>query len=250
MQLSMKKSGGTMKYEIAVLLLSWNKLEIVRESLERLIKEPLEIWVVDNGSVDGTKEYLENLGVNCIFNKINLGISKARNQVIDRFQAKYLLMLDSDILYIPGAAQGLKEGIERLPNNAYCLGIHSTLWDGTHDKDEADKSWPGLGLIKCDFPVAWTQFGLFKGDLIRKNKFPEHDAFGEPGYGFEDDYVNALMEERGYRSYYCMRPLYFHEAHLTRRTLGETKYKETENKRLKLLYKKFPNYKHWQERYI
>lgn len=233
------------KPKISVSILSWNEKDIVMENVKRTKKEGLEVWVVDNGSTDGTPEALKKAkGINTILLPKNMGACVARNRVIEKFTGDYLLMLDSDILYIPKSAYGLYDVLSKLPENAYCLGIHNHRWDGTQDIDEADKEWKGAGIVKADFAIAWTQYGLFKGDLIRKYKFPEYGIWGKAGYGYEDDYLNALMEQNGYISYHCTRPLYYHKAHKTKRSGIETH----EEERKKEFHRKFPNYVHWSSR--
>jgi len=228
--------------KISALVLSWNELDVVRKSVNRLKKEPIEVWVVDNGSTDGTQEWLKKQkGINVIQLPKNMGACVARNRVIERFSGDYLLMLDSDILYIPKSAFGLYEILVKLPKNAYCLGIHNERWDGTQDISEADKEWVGAGRVLNNFAIAWTQYGLFKGDLIRKYKFPEYGIWGKAGYGYEDDYLNALMEKHGYVSYHCTKPLYYHKAHTTKRSGIKTH----EAERREELYKRFPDYVHW-----
>jgi len=164
--------------------------------------------------------------------------------VLDIASGDYILLLDSDILYIPGSARGLLETLEKLPD-AYCLGIHNERWDGTPDMDEADKKWVGTGRVRFDHPIAWTQFGLFKTKLLKKYNFPEHGAFKGPGYGFEDDYVNAQMVDAGYIAYHCSRPLYYHKAHTTKRKTGKHL---NEEERKAQLYKDFPKYEHWTDK--
>jgi glycosyltransferase involved in cell wall biosynthesis len=238
-----------MNSKISVLVLSWNELETVKKSVERLKKEPHEIWVVDNDSQDGTKEWLKTQkGINIIQLPENMGAAYARNRIIEKFTGDYLLMLDGDIVYIPNSAQALKEALEKLPKDAYCLGIHNESWDGASKWSEANHDWPGIGRIKSHFAIAWTQYGLFKGELVRKYPFPEHKEFGKAGYGYEDDYMNAQMEEKGYKSYHCTRPLYYHDAHKTSQIMGEKKKKESEEKRREVFLKDYPNYVHWADR--
>ena len=69
---------------IAIVILTWNGLHLTKRCLSSLIESELplgtEIIVVDNGSTDGTVEYLRNFkGVQLIENEKNLGYSKAVN---------------------------------------------------------------------------------------------------------------------------------------------------------------------------
>jgi hypothetical protein len=69
---------------IAIIILTWNGLSLTKRCLDSLFKAELptgtDIIVVDNGSADGTVEYLKNIeNVQLIENKKNLGYSKAVN---------------------------------------------------------------------------------------------------------------------------------------------------------------------------
>lgn len=74
----------------------------------------LEIIVVDNGSEDGSLEFLEEISkskqeINIIKNESNLGPSTARNQGIKRAKGKYIAFLDNDTKVHP---LWLKEAIK------------------------------------------------------------------------------------------------------------------------------------------
>jgi len=93
----MKKPG------VSVVIVSWNR----KEDLSRAIKsiktqdyESIEIIVVDNGSTDGSREFLKNeQGVQCIFLDKNHGTSITRNMGTKKASGKYIIYLDSDALF-------------------------------------------------------------------------------------------------------------------------------------------------------
>ena len=68
-----------------------------------------DLIIIDNGSTDGTVEYLENFAkehsnIRLILNKENLGYSKANNQGINlalEGNYKYIGLLNNDILFTP-----------------------------------------------------------------------------------------------------------------------------------------------------
>ena len=250
---SEKWSKESSSDKISLLVLSWNQLETVKKTVDNALKDGLEVWVVDNGSKDGTQEYLQSVkGINVIQFTENMGISYARNRVIERFTREYLLMIDGDIVYIPGSAKMLLFDLTLLPKNTYCLGIHYSdngeRWDG-FSEEESDKEWKGAGFIKNDIAIAWTQYGIFKGDLIRKYKFPEYGVFYGPGWGFEDDWIHAKLEEDGYISAYCTSPKYYHNnPHSSMDAVKEENGTSLHNERKEELKRRFPGYLHWEER--
>jgi len=69
---------------IAIIILTWNGLEMTKRCLESLLIDSLDpqiqVIVVDNGSIDGTVPYLESLSrITLIKNHQNLGYSKSVN---------------------------------------------------------------------------------------------------------------------------------------------------------------------------
>jgi len=245
--------------DISVGIVSWDECAIVERSIDRLLQEDVDIWVVDNGSTDGSAEMLREYSdiVHVILFSENLGQSHARNTIIEHInqttRTPYLMFLDSDILYIPMSASGLRNELSRLPDDAYCLGIHNARWDGTQDEAEADTYWSGPGEIRNNVSIAWTQYGMFKLALLNDmnihdkpgaNPFPEFGPFYGPGYGYEDDWLHAAFEQHGYKAYHCTKPLYYHNAHHTYRAGIDIKREE----RYAALIEAFPGYVLWCNR--
>ncbi|MCF7854623.1 MAG: glycosyltransferase family 2 protein [Candidatus Pacebacteria bacterium] len=94
---------------ISVITLTHNKLEVTRRCLPTLLHStgvPWELLVVDNGSTDGTGEWLDafqkeaarqRVGVTVIKNKGNIGCSTARNQATAQARGATLVYMDNDI---------------------------------------------------------------------------------------------------------------------------------------------------------
>ena len=93
---------------ITITVLSHNKLAYTRRCLESLLLstgQRFEVMVVDNGSTDGTAEWLREYreecaqrGITCelIVNDHNVGAPSARNQAIEAARGDYLAFLDND----------------------------------------------------------------------------------------------------------------------------------------------------------
>ncbi|MEW6663328.1 MAG: glycosyltransferase family 2 protein [Bacillota bacterium] len=84
----------------SIIILTFNALPFTRECIEsvrRFTNEPYELIVVDNGSSDGTAEYLQHLtGIKLIRNKTNGGYSRGNNQGIAVSQGEYVVFLNND----------------------------------------------------------------------------------------------------------------------------------------------------------
>lgn len=81
--------------------MSWNQLELLPGCLTALRAQtwpPREVVVVDNGSVDGSLEWLSRQAdIILITNKSNLGFAAANNQGIRATSGQLVLLLNSDV---------------------------------------------------------------------------------------------------------------------------------------------------------
>lgn len=75
---------------VAIFMITYERLEYTKQAIDSLSKSgySFDLFVVDNGSQDGTVDYLEELrnkGIisHLILNSENVGISKASNQAVD-----------------------------------------------------------------------------------------------------------------------------------------------------------------------
>jgi GT2 family glycosyltransferase len=244
----------TMRKKVASLNINFNELDIAKDSIRRLLKEPIdEVWLVDNGSDDGSKEYfsaIKDPKFHFISLPKNMGSSVGRNAGIDKIDADYIFLLDSDILYIKGTIAEYQKILDKY-DDAFCVGqnsmalLHETGHNGTYDIMEADLSMSENYTVEDWFPMAWTQYGLFKGDLLRKVKFYDKGVFGEAGYGYEDTWLWYEMMSRGYKSLSCSAPIYYHFAHGSFRELGKQNKEHKMLERKKIFEKKWGKKKDW-----
>lgn len=87
---------------ISAVMIAHNEKEHILASLWSLIENhsqlPFEIVVVDNGSTDGTKELLEQIGIT-FFSEEKKGPGHARNRGLKEARGEYIVTIDSDTLY-------------------------------------------------------------------------------------------------------------------------------------------------------
>lgn len=88
--------------DLSIIIVNWNTEKLLRDCLTSVIAgRPalnLEIFVVDNGSSDGSPEMVEREFPNVILikNADNRGFAAANNQAMRRARGKYILLLNSD----------------------------------------------------------------------------------------------------------------------------------------------------------
>jgi GT2 family glycosyltransferase len=88
--------------KVAIVILNWNGLKYLREFLPSVIASTwpnLDIIVGDNGSTDGSVDFLkENFpAVQIIQNDKNYGFTGGYNRVLERVEADYFILLNSDV---------------------------------------------------------------------------------------------------------------------------------------------------------
>jgi len=93
---------------VSIVIPVFNRVEYTRQCLEALAENTpadlFEVIIVDNGSTDGTKEFLSCLGgdVTVITNETNLGFAKACNQGIEKAKGEHVLLLNNDAVVTGG----------------------------------------------------------------------------------------------------------------------------------------------------
>lgn len=110
--------------EVSVLLVSWNTLEETRRCLASLpgaVTDGLryQTIVVDNGSRDGSAQMLaEQPDVLLIPNDRNRGFAAAVNQAYAHAAGRLVLLLNSDVVFEPGALSTLVRFLRERPEAA------------------------------------------------------------------------------------------------------------------------------------
>ncbi len=97
----------------AVVIPSWNTLDYLPRCLGSLARQDaaLELLVVDNGSTDGSAEYLEREGVPHIALPENTGFAAAVNLGVAATEAPAVLVLNADTELEPGCVGALLDAL-------------------------------------------------------------------------------------------------------------------------------------------
>jgi GT2 family glycosyltransferase len=107
--------------KVSVIVVNWNRRELLRaclKSLELQTETDFEITVVDNGSMDGSPEMVEQRypAVRLIRNRENRGFCAANNQGIQASRAEFIALLNNDAEAEPGWIEALLEVFEGRPD--------------------------------------------------------------------------------------------------------------------------------------
>ena len=99
--------------DLSIIIISFNTKDLLKKCLESLPSKT-EIIVIDNGSKDGSLEYLQKLkGIEVIVNEKNEGFAKAVNQGLRKSRGKYLLLLNSDVIVKKAAISKLIDFVQK-----------------------------------------------------------------------------------------------------------------------------------------
>lgn len=121
---------------MAVAVVSWNTRELLEQCLVSLRADAAsglaDVWVVDNGSTDGSAEMVEESfpWVTLVRAPGNLGYGRAVNLVAERTSSAWVAPANSDIEIQPGALQRLLDTGEANPEAA-CIAPRLILPDGS-----------------------------------------------------------------------------------------------------------------------
>ena len=102
---------------VAVVILSWNGQQYLEQFLPSVVKltyQPLDIYVADNASTDGTLDFLKinYPAVKIIRIQKNEGFAKGYNVALKEVIADYYLLLNQDVEVQPGMIEPLVEKME------------------------------------------------------------------------------------------------------------------------------------------
>jgi len=91
---------------VSITMPVFNGLPLIKASIESIMRQTYTNWeciIVDDGSTDGTSNYLDTLDDErfVVFHQQNGGRPVARQKALDLATGKYIAMLDSEDLYHP-----------------------------------------------------------------------------------------------------------------------------------------------------
>jgi GT2 family glycosyltransferase/radical SAM superfamily enzyme YgiQ (UPF0313 family)/Flp pilus assembly protein TadD len=108
-------------YKVSIVIPVWNKMDLTVQCLTKLAEVTqgvdYEVIIVDNGSTDGTPDFLRTLGgdVQLILNQENVGFAKACNQGAQAARGKYLVFLNNDTIPQPHWLKPLVSEVDEHP---------------------------------------------------------------------------------------------------------------------------------------
>lgn len=123
--------------KVSVVIANWNTKKLIRQCIESIFDSvragfEYEVIIIDNGSTDGSKEYLLSLGnrIVLISNDANRGYAKACNQGMKISKGEFILLLGSDTIMRENTIEDCASFLESHPE-AGAVGCRLLNPDGT-----------------------------------------------------------------------------------------------------------------------
>ena len=177
---------------VSVLVPAFNRVSLIEETLKSVLTQDyakVELIVVDDGSTDGTFEVLESyreqgsLTLLTHEGRANRGQSAALNVALRNAQGKYICILDSDDLFMPGKISTQVAFMERNPGIGLVYGMGegvdeegNWLYD-IHSENHVEPNDPNEVLVDCYF-------------LLPQNSMVRRSVYDQVGY-FEEAFRAA-----------------------------------------------------------
>jgi GT2 family glycosyltransferase len=186
--------------------------------------DAVEVCVVDNGSTDGSVEYLRaaHPTVRLIVNRENLGFARPNNQAAETTTANYLALLNNDMRLAPDWIARMVNFLEAGPHDVTCAGSRILNWDGSHvDFIGGTMAFNGMGFqpgfqLPVEAPEARRYpdellFACGGAMLIRRQVFVEAGGF-DPDYFayYEDVDLGWRLWVLGHRVRFCPEAVVYH----------------------------------------
>ncbi|MGD1992885.1 MAG: glycosyltransferase family 2 protein [Anaerolineae bacterium] len=134
--------------DVSIIVVNWNTRDLLASCLESLFRTaealPFDVWVVDNGSTDGSVEMVRRAfpRVELVVNAENEGFARASNRGIDQSEGRYVLLFNTDAQATPGAIEAMFTLAETQPR-AGIVGARLLNADGSFQASHTP--FPTLG---------------------------------------------------------------------------------------------------------
>ncbi len=214
--------------DISIIIPVFNKLEYTKlclMSLQHSCPETNKIIVIDNGSSDGTIEYLRGLeGISVIRNETNLGCAGAWNQGVSNTQSEWVVILNNDVILSRGWLEGLIEFAEEsctdvaspaIREGDYNYDIEAYACEFVRSMGHVSRPGEAHGICFMARRRVFEKIGLFD-ENFRIGQFEDADFFRR---------ANAA----GFNLGITGRSFIHHFGSMTQKLLGQTPY-ATENR--------------------
>ncbi|MGI5948034.1 MAG: glycosyltransferase family 2 protein [Lachnospiraceae bacterium] len=208
--------------KVTIIIPNYNGLAFMEPCMKALDNQNFKdfsVLVVDNGSTDGSVEWLKEHGIPAVFLKTNTGFSGAVNVGIKKAATPYVILLNNDTKADPDYVGELVRAIEASPkifsvSSRMIQMYHPDLMDDAGDMYSV-LGWAyqrGVGQPLERYNKPFRIFSACAGAAIyRRQVFEEIGYFDEMHFAYlEDIDVGYRAKLYGYDNVYCPTARIFH----------------------------------------
>lgn len=213
-------------------MLSYNRLDFTKKVIESLYKNTdendFELIIYDNGSNDGTPEYLdklskdffnnyENRKITTIQSPVNVGVAGGLNRILEHRDSKqHFMKLDNDIIFKEGTDRDWVKKIKEIfdtniiiksAENIDCkigaVCVKPYTWNEVEQKEtNLIQEYPEHKVGKWTFQYN-PEGVLGCSTVFRKEVFDFFKKFDEDFiYGYEESLMHVQMIKNGFLSFF------------------------------------------------
>jgi glycosyltransferase involved in cell wall biosynthesis len=200
--------------QISVIIPTYNRRNTLERSVQSVLNQTytnLELLIIDDGSDDGTKEYVQGIAdsrVRYYQNEHNIGPAAARNRGVDLAKGDYIAFQDSDDEWLPDKLEKLTDALLYHNPDGAVMAFHRMVEDMGGGRSIVpskelmpDENTTDIFQRMLLYPIVSPQT-----IVIRKDCFQKLGGFYEKLQSLED-YEFFLRVARQYRILFVDEPL-------------------------------------------
>lgn len=195
-----------MKPFVSVIIPTYNRLELLKKTVASVRSQSFrdfEIIVINDGSSDGTAEWLAEQHDVVGFNQPNSGIASSRNKGISASKGEWLAFLDHDDIWVPDKLETQVDFVQANPEVGMVAVKHVRL--GTRISRTDNWKWLKGDLFVKVFSESFIHTSSV---MIRKDVLDKVGGF-PTRYRFADEFDVWLKISKDYEIAFFDRPLVF-----------------------------------------
>jgi glycosyltransferase involved in cell wall biosynthesis len=190
--------------KISVIIPLYNRIDYIKETIDSVFSQGvdnIELLVVDDGSTDGSYEFVEELMISQPIisllahpNRANKGQSAALNIGLKESKGEYIAILDSDDMFADNKLKNqlayleLHDNVGMVYGNGEAITADGEFLYKTLSKRHSENGNPNNLLLDCYIAIPG-------GSLVRKTVFEEAGFFNETFRAAQDhDMALRLFE--------------------------------------------------------
>ena len=224
MWLIKQKHLSYMKTTVTIIIPNFNGKNFIKTCLDSIEKQKymaFNVVIVDNGSSDGSVQYIQEHypEATMIQNSENRGFAAAVNQGIKISHSEYIFLLNNDVELEPDCISNLVKCIKK-DENIFAVSSKMVQYNNRSKMDDAGDEYTILGWTRRvgdgksldKYTVERETFSACAGAaLYRKSVLDEIGYFDENFFAYMEDVdISFRARIKGYKCVYCPEAVVYH----------------------------------------